>query len=85
MARRMKYKQNVAYELRFLDHFCGHDDITIVVFIGYFIKETDKAYVFSHWVLEENNKDREHNYEFSAIIKDSILSSHEIKSPVPLQ
>ena len=84
MPKITKYKKNTAYQLKFLDHTCGHEDISIIIFIGYFIKETKNAYVFSHWIVEDE-EDREDNYEYSAILKKTIFHSYEIKTRIPLQ
>lgn len=75
-----KFKPNHVYHIKFLDHCIGIEDALTISFTGTFLKETKNCYIFSHWIVESDDREIvESNYEINSILKAVIVSAKELK------
>lgn len=83
MPRLIKYR---LYKIKFHDHTINMQEEMIIEAVGFFVKSTRNAYVFSHWLVRHEDRSVvEDNLEPFAIVKKAILSIEEIKKGSLLQ
>ena len=86
-----KMKPNALYHVKFLDHCIGEEEGITVDMVGWYIKENEHCYIFSHWIVENGDaRLREDNLEKNSILKAVILHIQEVKlskslGPLPLK
>ena len=68
------------YKITFEDHTCGTNQIMTIDVVGWVVEVTDKKVVVSHWKVDSEDKDLvESNYEYTTIIRKTILSKRVIR------
>lgn len=75
-----KLVKNNLYQVKFYDHSIGHSGEMIIIYVGWYQKQTDNFYVFSSW-LTENESTREDNLEPCSVFKDAIISIKKLNDP----
>ncbi len=79
--RAMNFVLGKCYQITFEDHACGMKEIIIIDVVGWVIELTDKKIVTSHWKIDHTDKDLvENNYEYTTIIRKTILKKRSIRS-----
>ena len=75
-----RFKKEKLYIVEFLDHASGVDHHIVIRIVGWFIKETEKAYVFSPWVVQHEDRSLvEGNYEYITIVKELVTRKSEVR------
>lgn len=69
----MKLKKWDSYRVKFYDHCLGKDSEITCEILGYFVRETKNAYVFTHWVVTNDEDYKEDNIEITTILKSTII------------
>ena len=69
------------YKVRFFDHCVNIDKEMVIEAVGFFIKSTRNAYVFSHWLVQSKDKEIvRNNLEPFTLIKKAIISISPLSS-----
>ena len=74
------------YKITFFDHAVNIDKEILITAVGFYIKATSHAYVFSHWLVRHSDRTIvEDNLEPFAIVKKAIVKIETFKTQVLLQ
>lgn len=76
----MIFKEGKAYKVKFKDHTIGLGRVVTCSVLGYCIKDSEESVTLSHWlIVEEDDLDLiKNNYEFTTLLKSTILSKRVI-------
>ena len=64
------------YKVTFWDHCLGKDESVKCTIVGYFLKLTERDYVFTHWLCEDEDYNE---IEFTTIMKNSVISKRLLR------
>ena len=69
------------YKITFFDHSIGLGEEILIHAVGYYIKATNNAYVFSHWLVKhKDNTIVQDNLEPFAIVKKAIVKIEKLRT-----
>lgn len=78
LSRNTKLKIWSCYHITFLDHCCNDDKLTQCEVVGWLTKENPDSYVFSHWIVSNDDNARVHNLEHTTLAKKLIVSIRKL-------